>query len=409
MLARHERHLIARYLWPGAGGRLVLLVAGIGCTGVMIGVAALVLVIAVMNGAQTRLADSVAPVDGHLSVTLPAGAALTEAQVAAAIAPLPGVARTESIREITAGLSIDGRITPVKLQGRDPQTLYRLVPTMRSALAHGPDPAGAVAIGQSAALQLGLFPGDRIAIGRVRVGRDRTLSLDLTPARVAAFYPDDDKGSDQVTLFAPLDSLPVLRDDSVVTRRVAVVLTGAAQEGAVTAAIRRRLGPGYPITSWQQANRALLAALVTEKIGMTIAVGLVTLVALFNILSSMTLLARAKRREIAILRTMGVSARSIMRIFATVGSIIALIGASIGLTLAAALLTQRGAIVSGVRRLSPARQAEWDVFLSLPIGISARELVVIGLSVLAGSVLASLYPAWRAGRTSPALVLRADG
>ncbi|WP_294270584.1 FtsX-like permease family protein [uncultured Sphingomonas sp.] len=407
MLARHERHLIARYLWPGAGGRLVLLVAGIGCTGVMIGVAALVLVIAVMNGAQTKLAESVAPVDGHLSVTVPAGAKLTEAQVAAAIAKIPGVTRTEPIREITAGLSIDGRITAVKLQGRDPRTLYRLVPTMRSALAHSPDPANAVAIGQNAAMQLGLFPGDRVAIGRVRVGADNDVSLDLTPARVAAFYPDDDKGSDQVTLFAPLDS-PILQQDSAVTRRVAVVLTGADREAAVTTAIRRRLGSGYPITSWQQANRALLAALVTEKIGMTIAVGLVTLVALFNILSSMTLLARAKRREIAILRTMGVSARSIMRIFATVGSIIALIGAGIGLSLAAALLTQRAAIVAGVRHLSPARQAEWDVFLSLPIGISARELAVIALGVVAGAVLASLYPAWRAGRTSPAIVLRAD-
>ncbi|WP_322964698.1 ABC transporter permease [Sphingomonas fuzhouensis] len=408
MFARHERHLIARYLWPGAGGRLVLLVAAIGCTGVMIGVAALVLVVAVMNGAQTKLADSVAPVDGHLSVTVPAGARLTEAQVAAVIARIPGVARTEPIREITAGLSIDGRITPVKLQGRDPQTLYRLVPTMRSALAHSPDPTSAVAIGQNAALQLGLFPGDRIAIGRVRVGPDQTLSLDLTPARVAAFYPDDDTSSDQVTLFAPLDSLPILQDNSVVTRRIAVVLTAADREAAVTAAIRRQLGPGYPITSWQQANRALLAALVTEKIGMTIAVGLVTLVALFNILSSMTLLARAKRREIAILRTMGVSSRSIMRIFATVGSIIALIGAGIGLSLAAALLTQRAAIVAAVRHLSPARQAEWDVFLSLPIGISHTELAVIAMSVLAGAVLASLYPAWRAGRTPPALVLRAE-
>lgn len=407
MLARHERRLIARYLWPGAGGRLVLLVAGIGCTGVMIGVAALVLVIAVMNGAQTKLADSVAPIDGHLSVIVPAGARLTEAQFAATIARIPGVVRAEPIREMTAGLSIDGRITPIKLQGRDPRTLYRLVPTMHSALAHSSDPASAVAIGQNAALQLGLFPGDRIAIGRVVLRPDHTLSLDLTPARVAAFYPDDDKGGDQVTLFAPLD-LPILQNDSVVTRRVAVVLTDAAQEAAVTAAIRRRVGTSYPIISWQQANRALLAALGTEKIGMTIAVGLVTLVALFNILSSMTLLARAKRREIAILRTMGVSAHSIMRIFATVGSIIALIGAGVGLSLAAALLTQRAAIVAAVRHLSPARQAEWDVFLSLPIGISARELAVIASSVVAGAVLASLYPAWRAGRTSPALVLRAD-
>ncbi len=204
-----------------------------------------------------------------------------------------------------------------------------------------------------------------------------------------------------MTVYAPLDSLPILRDDSAITRRVAVVLTDAAQEAAVTAAIRRRLGPAYPITSWQQANRALLAALVTEKIGMTIAVGLVTLVALFNILSSMTLLARAKRREIAILRTMGVTARSIMRIFATVGSIIALIGAGIGLSLAAALLTQRAAIVAAVRHLSPARQAEWDVFLSLPIGISARELAVIASSVLAGAVLASLYPPGARGGLRP--------
>ena len=188
---------------------------------------------------------------------------------------------------------------------------------------------------------------------------------------IAAFNPDADRGGDRVTVYAPLNSLPILQDDSAVTRRVAVVLADAAQEAAVTAAIRRRLGPAYPIISWQQANRALLAALVTEKIGMTIAVGLVTLVALFNILSSMTLLARAKRREIAILRTMGVTARSIMRIFATVGSIIALIGAGIGLSLAPALLSQRGAIVPAVRHLVPARQAEWDVFLSLPIGVSA--------------------------------------
>ncbi|MET4897765.1 ABC transporter permease [Sphingomonadaceae bacterium jetA1] len=408
MFARHERHLIARYLWPGAGGRLVLLVAGIGCAGVMIGVAALVLVVAVMNGAQTKLAETVAPVDGHLSIRIPPDAAMSEAQVAAAVARLPGVARSESIREITAGLSIDGRITPVTVQGRDPGTLSRLVPTMRAALTHYPNPANAVAIGQNAALQLGLFPGDTVAIGRVEIDADHSLSLALTPARLVAFYPDDEQGSGQVILFAPLDWLPILQDDKAVTRRIAVVLTTPDAEAAVMAAIRRRLGPGYPITSWQQANRALLAALVTEKIGMTIAVGLVTLVALFNILSSMTLLARAKRREIAILRTMGVSANGIMRVFATVGSIIALIGAGIGLTLAAGILTQRAAIVGIVRHLSPARQAEWDIFLSLPIGISGTELAMIGLSVLAGAVLASLYPAWRAGRTSPALVLRAD-
>ena len=409
MLARHERHLIARYLWPGAGGRLVLLVGAIGCIGVAIGVASLVLVLAVMNGATAKLASSVAPVDGHLSITAAAHQLMDEAQVAAAIARLPGVARAEPLREITAALSIDGRMSPIRLQGLYPDGLARHPGLSRMAMGRRPDSPDSIAVGENAALQLGLLPGMPVALGRGEVGSDRAVSLKLFDARVAGLYHDDEAdGGQSPVVIGPVAGLPILDDRAAVSRRVAVTLAKPADEAMVAGEIRRRLGSGYRITSWTQSNRALLAALATEKIGMTIAVGLVTVIALFNILSSMTLLARSKRREIAVLRSMGMSARGIARVFTTVGSVIAGVGAVAGLTLASGLLTQRDRIAAFVLWLAPTRERDLDVFLSLPIGVSPHEVAIIGVCVLAGAVLASLYPAWQAARVSPALVLRGE-
>jgi len=409
MLARHERHLIARYLWPGAGGRMVLLVGAIGCIGVAIGVASLVLVLAVMNGATAKLASSVAPVDGHLSITAAAHQLMDEAQVAAAIARLPGVARAEPMREITAALSIDGRMSPIRLQGLYPDGLTRHPGLSRMAMGRRPNAPDSIAVGENAALQLGLLPGMPVALGRVEVAPDRAVSLKLFDARVAGLYHDDEAdGGQSPVVIGPVAGLPILDDTAAVTRRVAVTLTKPADEAVVTGEIRRRLGPGYRIASWTQTNRTLLAALATEKIGMTIAVGMVTVIALFNILSSMTLLARSKRREIAVLRSMGMSARGIARVFTAVGSVIAGVGALAGLTLASGLLTQRERIAAFALWLAPTRERELDVFLSLPIGISPHEVAIIGVCVLAGAVLASLYPAWQAARVSPALVLRGE-
>ncbi|MEG3092436.1 ABC transporter permease [Sphingomonas sp. PB1R3] len=408
MLASHERRLIARYLWPGAGGRLVLLVAAIGCIGVAIGVASLVLVVAVMNGAQAKLASTVAPVDGHLSITAAAHQRMNETQVAAIVARLPGVARAEPLREVTTALSVDGRISSVRVQGLTPEGIARHPALVRPAMGVRPNAPGTIAIGQNAALRLGLLPGSPVAIGRVAVGPDQSVDLQLFEVRVSGLYDDDEAvGGKAPVLLGPVDGLAVL-DGPAVTRRVAVTLNRPEDEPAILAAIRRHLGSAYRITSWMQTNRTLLAALATEKVGMTIAVGLVTVIALFNILSSMTLLARSKRREIAVLRSMGTSASSIARIFATVGSVIAASGATAGMALAGGMLAQRDRIAALMLWLVPARAAELDLFLSLPIGIAAHEVATIGVCVMAGAVLASLYPAWAASRVPPALVLRGE-
>ena len=409
MFATYERRLIARYLWPGTGGRLVLLVAAIGCIGVAIGVASLVLVVAVMNGAQAKLASSVAPIDGHLSITAAAHQRMDEAHVAAAIAHLPGVARAEPLREITAALSIDGRMSPVRLQGLYRDGVARHPALTSLGMGHRPDRPDTIAVGENAALRLGLLPNMPVAIGRVEVAPDRAVTLRLFDARVAGLYHDDDTPGDRPpVIFGPAAGLPILRDSPSVTPRVTVTLTRPEDEWRVSDEIGRRLGPGYRNTRWTEANRALLSALAMEKIGMSIAVGLVTLVALFNILSSMTLLARSKRREIAMLRSMGVSALSIARIFTTVGSAIAMTGAVAGMAFAGCVLVQRERITALALWLAPSRQADLDIFLSLPIGITAREVATIAIAVLAGAVLASLYPAARAARVSPALVLRGE-
>lgn len=152
MFAFHERRLIARYLWPGAGGRLVLLVGAIGCIGVAIGVASLVLVMAVMNGAHAKLASTVAPVDGHLSITAAAHQRMDEERVAAIIARLPGVARAEPLRELTAALSIDGRMSPVRVQGLTAQDIARHPALVRPAMGVRPTAPDTIAVGENAAL-----------------------------------------------------------------------------------------------------------------------------------------------------------------------------------------------------------------------------------------------------------------
>ncbi|KTT69311.1 FtsX-like permease family protein [Sphingomonas sanguinis] len=409
MFAFHERRLIARYLWPGAGGRLVLLVGAIGCIGVAIGVASLVLVMAVMNGAHAKLASTVAPVDGHLSITAAAHQRMDEERVAAIVTRLPSVARAEPLRELTAALSIDGRMSPVRVQGLTAQGIARHPALVRPAMGVRPTAPDTIAVGENAALQLGLLPGSPVAIGRVEVAPDRSVNLRLFQARVSGLYHDDDAVGDEApVILGPSHGLAVLDDGTAVTRRVAVTLVRPQEENRVAAEIRHRLGPAYRITSWTQANRALIAALATEKIGMTIAVGLVTVIALFNVLSSMTLLARSKRREIAVLRSMGMSAHGIARVFASVGSIIAAVGAMTGLALATGLLTQRERITALALWLVPSRERELNIFLSLPIGIAPQAVATIGLCVMAGAVFASLYPAWVAARIPPSLVLRGE-
>jgi len=162
------------------------------------------------------------------------------------------------------------------------------------------------------------------------------------------------------------------------------------------------------LIDWKQMHSALFEALEVERVAMFIVLSLIVLVAVFNILSSLIMLVRAKTRDIAILRTMGASRRGMMKVFVTVGVTIGSLGIVLGIILGAIFLFFRQDVVNAIQYLTG--QNLWDPsvrFLSdLPSKTDPFEVGAIIVTALVLSFLATLYPAWKAASTDPVQVLR---
>jgi lipoprotein-releasing system permease protein len=162
------------------------------------------------------------------------------------------------------------------------------------------------------------------------------------------------------------------------------------------------------IVDWRQMNSALFQALEIERVAMFVVLSLIVLVAVFNILSSLIMLVRAKTRDIAILRTMGASRRGMMKVFVTVGVTIGSLGIVLGIILGAIFLFFRQDVVNAIQTVTGANM--WDpsvrVLTDLPSKTDPIEVTAIVLTALILSFLATLYPAYKAASTDPVQVLR---
>jgi lipoprotein-releasing system permease protein len=176
----------------------------------------------------------------------------------------------------------------------------------------------------------------------------------------------------------------------------------------IVAPLRRLVQGRGIVVDWRQMNSALFQALEVERVAMFVVLSLIVLVAVFNILSSLIMLVRAKTRDIAILRTMGASRRGMMKVFVTVGVTIGSLGIVLGIVLGAIFLYFRQDVVDGIQAVTG--QNLWDPsvrFLTdLPAKPNPVEIVAIILTALVLSFLATLYPAYKAASTDPVQVLR---
>jgi lipoprotein-releasing system permease protein len=172
--------------------------------------------------------------------------------------------------------------------------------------------------------------------------------------------------------------------------------------------IRRLVQGQAVVTDWRQMNSALFQALEVERVAMFVVLSLIVLVAVFNILSSLIMLVRAKTRDIAILRTMGASRRGMMKVFMTVGVTIGSLGIVLGIILGAVFLYFRQDVVDAIQKVTG--QNLWDPsvrFLTdLPAKPDPVEVAAIIITALVLSFLATLYPAYKAASTDPVQVLR---
>jgi len=269
--------------------------------------------------------------------------------------------------------------------------------------------SGNIAIGSRLAEALGAYPGSEISLISPE-GRATPIGTvpRIVSYRIGAIFEVGVYDYDNAFVVMPMEDAQALLMLGNDVGMIEVQVTDPDNVGATLAPLQKITRGGAIITDWRQMNSALFEALEIERVAMFVVLSLIILVAVFNILSSLIMLVRAKTRDIAILRTMGATRRGLMKVFMTVGVIIGAIGILAGLGLGFLLLYFRQPFVNFIQFVTG--QNLWDPsirFLTeLPSKTDPFEVLAIVAMALVLSFLATLYPAWKAASTDPVQVLR---
>jgi len=410
ILSPFEWTIAKRYMLPGRGEAVIALVASISIGVVMLSVAMLVIVMSVMNGFRAELLDKIVGLNGHAIVQAYGGRLDNWEQVLEEVRQTPEVTDASPLIEQPLLATFNGRVEAVLVRGNTPEDIGKLSPNVLvgdlSTLRPGENN---VAIGSRLAANLGARIGDSITVINPQ---GRATPFGTVPRQVGytitAIFEIGVYDYDQAFVVMPIPNAQTLLLTGDAIGMIEVKTTDADRVGEILGPLARKLQGHAVVTDWKTINSQLFEALQVERVAMFFALSIIVLVAAFNILSSLVMLVRSKTRDIAILRTMGATRKSLLKIFVTTGSVIGAIGTLAGLLLGFLVLLFRQPIVRGIEIITG--QNLWDPqirFLTeLPAKTDPFEVLLICLMAMGLSFLATLYPAYRAAGTDPVQVLR---
>ena len=409
ILSPFEWTIAKRYMLPGRGEAIIALVAAIGVGVVTLSVALLVVVMSVMNGFRAELIDKIVGLNGHAIIQGYGGIPNWES-VLDDVRHTPDVKRASPLIEQPLLGTFNGRVEAVVVRGNTPEDIQRMKPKVLmgdiSTLRPG---ANNVAIGSRLAMNLGARVGDVITIinpqGRSTVAGTMPRQVGYT---VTAIFEIGVYDYDETFVVMPIPDAQTLLLMGNAINYIEVTTTDADRASEILAPLARQLQGRAVVSDWKTINESLFEALQIERVAMFFMLSFIVLVAAFNILTSLVMLVRSKTRDIAIMRTMGATRKSLLKIFVTTGTIVGTIGTVVGLLLGFVILIFRQPIVGFIQFVTG--QNLWDPsirFLSeLPAKTDPFEVLLTCAMAMGLSFLATLYPSFRAASTDPVQVLR---
>ena len=410
--AAFEWLLALRYLRARRKEGFISVIAGFSFLGILLGVATLIIVMSVMNGFRKELFNKILGLNGHVIVSKIGVGFDDYAEVSQKMAAIAGVKHTLPLIEGQAMVSTPAQALAGVVRGLTEdgiKALPLIAGNVRAGTLDGFDGQDGIAIGSRLANSLRVTAGDTVTLVSPRGATTPFGTAPrIKPYRVAAVFEMGMSEYDRTMIFMPLgeaqryfnrgdtvDVLEVIVDDP---ENVAPVLADMKQTGI------RNLS----LSDWRQRNESFFTVLEVERNMMFIILSLIVIVAAFNIISGLIMLVKDKGRDIGILRTMGASKGAIMRVFLITGASIGVVGTLAGALLGIIFCWKIDEIRQFVAWLTNTRLFDPEIYYltRLPADINPQTTAVIVALALVLSVLATLYPSWRASRLDPVEALR---
>jgi len=404
--------IAGRYLRARRQEGFISVIAIFSFLGITLGVATLIIVMAVMNGFRHELLGRILGLNGHVMVQAAVGQLKNYDAVQARITSTDGVVRITPIIEgqvmATANQVASGALVR-GIRADDLAALQVVADNIvAGALADFEKPKHVV-IGNRLARKLGLMVGDKMTLISPK---GSATAFGFVPRmatyQIAATFQIGMFEYDSSFVFLPLKQAQTYFRFGDAVSGLEVMLDHPDRALAVRPSLSRALGPGYRLFDWQQANSQFFTALQVERNVMFLILTLIILVAAFNIISSLIMLVKDKGRNIAILRTMGASRGTIMRIFFLAGASIGAVGTAVGLALGLLFCAYIENIQHWLESLIGTElwSAEIRFLSNIPAEVDPVEVTAVAAIALVLTLLATLYPSWRASRLDPVEALR---